>query len=304
MSKTFTAKVFRWLHQVNADPELPASAAKVAIRLSPDFNEGWGGKAWSAFKTMGDDISLSERHVIRAIRALEARGHLRVQWGKQGRGHSSQYWMLEREPDLFDDEKPAPAPVFEQNKTGISGTVKPASGVRKPASGVVKPAPAPETLSRPTDQPSRGTHRVPKTQPPRVRPKKKKEAGGEDEDEAFARFWALYPRHDARERARKAFAAAVKAGVDPEMIIGRARVYAITERQRIERGEDPKYTMYAVNWLRDRPWENPLPPGIVLDQAGNVVAVEQPPPKRAGGQKTWAEVADELLAEVGNAIIR
>ena len=83
-TKAFTAKVFRWLHQVNEDVELPASAAKVAIRLSRDFNEEQGGKAWSACKTMGDDIGLSERHVIRAIRALEARGHLRVQWGKQG----------------------------------------------------------------------------------------------------------------------------------------------------------------------------------------------------------------------------
>jgi hypothetical protein len=178
MSSTgFIAKIFRWLKQVNADPELPASAAKVAIRLSPDFNEQRGGMAWSAFKTMGDDISLSERHVIRAIRALEARGHLRVKWGKQGRGHSSQYWMLERQPDLFDDKKPAPAPVFQQNKTGISGTGKPASGVRKPASGVVKPAPAPEILSRPTDQPSRGTHRTQKQTHPPNQVGKKRPAG-------------------------------------------------------------------------------------------------------------------------------
>lgn len=284
MSSTgFIAKIFRWLKQVNADPELPASAAKVAIRLSPDFNEGLGGKAWSAFKTMGEDISLSERHVIRAIRALEARGHLRVQWGKQGRGHSSQYWMLEREPDLFDDLKPAPAPVFQKNKTGISGTRKPASGVRKPASVVVKPAPAPEILSRSTDQPSRGTHRVPKTQPPdqvgekKASGKRKQQRRGPADDggEMFAQFWAVYPRHDARERARKAFAAAVKAGVDPELIIARARVYAITEQVRIAREHTPKYTLYAVNWLGDRPWESPLPNGVVLDQAGNVIAVEQ-----------------------------
>jgi hypothetical protein len=91
----------------------------------------------------------------------------------------------------------------------------------------------------------------------------------------FAQFWAVYPRHDAKERGCKAFAAAVKGGVDPEVIIARARVYAITERARIEHGEDPKYTMYAVNWLRDRPWEDPLPNGVVLDQAGNVVATEQ-----------------------------
>jgi hypothetical protein len=299
MSKAFTAKVFRWLHQVNADTKLPASAAKVAIRLSPDFNEGRGGMAWSAFKTMADDIGLSERHVIRAIHALEARGHLKVKWGKRGRGHSSQYWMLEREPDLFDDQKPAPAPVFQQNKTGISGTGKPASGVRKPASVVVKLAPAPETHTRPTDEPSRGTHRVPKTQPPDQVGKKKEAGGGRktspsasgqrgssgdrrgaaaaaDDGEAFARFWAIYPRHDRRERARQAFARAIK-NDDPEVIIERARVYALTERARVESGEDPKYTLYAVNWLRDRPWEGPLPPGTVVDnETGKVVGFEQP----------------------------
>jgi hypothetical protein len=291
MSKKFTAKIFGWLHQVNADTKLPASAAKVAIRLSPDFNEQRGGMAWSAFKTMADDIGLSERAVIRDIRALEARGHLRVKWGKQGRGHSSQYWMLERQPDLFDDEKPAPAPVFQQNKTGISGTVKPASVVVKPAPVVVKPALAPEIHSRPIQDQARKK---------RASGKRKQESRGPADDggEAFGRFWAVYPRHDARERARKAFAAAVKAGVDPEVIIARARVYAITERARIEHGEDPKYTMYAVNWLRDRPWEDPLPNGVVLDQDNNIVAVEQPPPQHSSGSDRVMEIYEATRAEL------
>jgi Helix-turn-helix domain len=293
-SKAFTAKVFRWLHQVNADAKLPASAAKVAIRLTPDFNEERGGMAWSAFKTMANDIGLSERHVIRAIRALEARGHLRVQWGKQGRGHSSQYWMLDREPDLFDDLKPAPAPVFEQEKTGISGTVKPASEVRKPANLTRKPAPAPETLSKTHRRSIEGKKESPdfrsarrkkgtrderdlpgETETKPQAPRKNRGDDATDAGEAFERFWAVYPRHDNRERARKAFARAT-ADTDPEAIIAAAQRYAIAQRARIEREGKPEYTAHAANWLRDRRWNDPLPDGAVLDQEGNVVAVEQP----------------------------
>jgi hypothetical protein len=143
MSTKFTAKVFRWLHQVNADKKLPASVAKVAIRMSPDFNEDKGGMAWSACKTMGDDIGISEHTVIRAVRALEARGHLRIKWGKQGRGHSNNYWMIEKgqQADLFEDTKPAPAQVLEDQKPAFKETRKPASASRKPASVSGKPAP-------------------------------------------------------------------------------------------------------------------------------------------------------------------
>jgi len=313
-TKAFTAKVFRWLHQVNEDVELPASAAKVAIRLSRDFNEEQGGKAWSACKMMGDDIGLSERHVIRAIRALEARGHLRVQWGKQGRGHSSQYWMLDREPDLFDDIKPAPAPVFEQEKTGISGNRKPASAVIKPASEVVKPAPAPETLSRTHRRTIEGERVSPagrslgkKKEPTdeantcpnsalSARGQRKKEGDGaraaDDGGAAFERFWAAYPRHVAKEAARKAFARAIKNGVDADTMIAGAQRYAVERKS-----EPPRYTAHAATWLNGRRWDDPSPSGAVIDQDGNVVEVERPPPQRQREQ-TWAEVSAELLAEL------
>jgi len=45
--------------------------------------------AWSACKTMADDIGTSKATVINAVRAMQARGHLRVEWGKPGRGHSN-----------------------------------------------------------------------------------------------------------------------------------------------------------------------------------------------------------------------
>ena len=103
MSKQFTAKIFRWLHQVNIDVELPLSAMKVAVRLSGDFNEAQDGMAWPSCITIAEAIGLSETAVIRSVRVLEARKHVRINWGKQGRGHSNQYWMIEKgqQADLF-----------------------------------------------------------------------------------------------------------------------------------------------------------------------------------------------------------
>jgi hypothetical protein len=66
MSKTFTAQVFRWLYQVNDDHELPASAAKIAIYLAPNFNEDEGGAAWPSCKTIDDAIGKSESTVKQA----------------------------------------------------------------------------------------------------------------------------------------------------------------------------------------------------------------------------------------------
>jgi hypothetical protein len=93
--------------------------------------------------------------------------------------------------------------------------------------------------------------------------------------EAFARFWAAYPKHDAEEPARKAFARAIK-DTDPETIIAGARCYALAEQMRLARpGQIPQHTAMAKNWLRERRWNDDPPPGAVIDEAGNVVAIEQ-----------------------------
>jgi hypothetical protein len=202
MSKQFTSKIFRWLHQVNADSELPLSAAKIAVRLSGDFNEAQGGMAWPSCKTIADTIGMCEGAVYNAVRALHARGHLRVKWGKQGRGHSNQYWMLEKgqqadlfkdekpqTAEVFDDEKPQPAEVSEPQKTSFSDPEKPHSASRKPHSTRRKPHPDEETLSISIEDPSRETHRTARESAPSGRSagkRKKKEAAEEEESKTSA----------------------------------------------------------------------------------------------------------------------
>jgi hypothetical protein len=137
MTSKFTAMQFTWLHQINEDIELPASDLKVALQLTRHFNEKEGGRAFPGYETLAEgcepytkDIGVSEHTVIRSVRRLQERGHLRVEWGKPGRGHPNQYWMI---------IKPA--------SVQVSDAVKPASvSARKPASVSIKPAPVQENL--------------------------------------------------------------------------------------------------------------------------------------------------------------
>lgn len=69
--------------------------------------------------------------------------------------------------------------------------------------------------------------------------------------EAFARFWAAYPTRpwNPRTAAETKFAKLIKAGVDPEALIGAAGVFAASCRTR---GIDPEFIPYATSWLAKR----------------------------------------------------
>jgi Helix-turn-helix domain len=115
---------------------------------------------------------------------------------------------------------------------------------------------------------------------------KNQDEGAADVGEAFDRFWAVYPRRVAKEAARKAFAGAIKrGGALVEALIAGAQRYA-AERT----GQNPKYTKHPATWLNAGCWEDELPGGAVIDEEGNVVAVEQPPPKE-GRRLTPLEMA-------------
>jgi hypothetical protein len=68
-------------------------------------------------------------------------------------------------------------------------------------------------------------------------------------DEAFTTFWKTYPRKVAKGSARRAFAAAIKRGVEPATIIEGAERYA---RERA--GQDQTYTRHAATWLNGWGW--------------------------------------------------
>jgi hypothetical protein len=121
---------------------------------------------------------------------------------------------------------------------------------------------------------------------------------------AFDRFWAIYPKRIREERARKAFAKAVKDGTDPELIIEGAKRYAASERERLARAREPgqeQYTRYPANWLRDREWNEPLPSsssgGKVIDGATGEI-IRTVASRRRSAPMTWEEVEAQALANV------
>ncbi|NBB17016.1 hypothetical protein GVN21_16745 [Caulobacter sp. SLTY] len=71
------------------------------------------------------------------------------------------------------------------------------------------------------------------------------------EHPAFAAFWAAYPTRpwNPRTAASAVFARLVKAGVDPEALVGAAGVFAASCRQR---GIEDKFIPYASTWLNKR----------------------------------------------------
>lgn len=96
-SKEFTAKQFKWLHQINGDAELLATDLKVALQLTQHFNEDdQDGRAFPSYLCICTGTGLSRYTVIQSVHRLEDQGHLLVVWGSAGRGHPNQYWMTEK----------------------------------------------------------------------------------------------------------------------------------------------------------------------------------------------------------------
>jgi hypothetical protein len=106
-SKNFTRNVFAWLRQVKNDHRLPPSAALLALQLIEHFNQRLGGTAWASCEHLAAAIGMSKATAVSLLHKLEDRGHLNVEWGKQGRGHSNRYWMVLKgqQTDLFETKK-------------------------------------------------------------------------------------------------------------------------------------------------------------------------------------------------------
>jgi hypothetical protein len=112
-------------------------------------------------------------------------------------------------------------------------------------------------------------------------------------DDGFARFWTVYPRKVEQEAARAEFARAIKGGADIEVMIARARVYAIERATAIAGGDPPKFTVYPATWLKKKKWNDPPPPGLVVAEAGHPLAIEQQ--EEDGEEESYEVRFDNLI---------
>ncbi|MGW0805248.1 hypothetical protein [Nonomuraea sp. NPDC002799] len=80
---------------------------------------------------------------------------------------------------------------------------------------------------------------------------------GSDDDPHWARFWAAYPLKVSKKEARPKWARAIKAGVDPEVIISGAEQYA--EELKREFPRRPKVKIKRPDgWLNTERWNDYL----------------------------------------------
>lgn len=73
------------------------------------------------------------------------------------------------------------------------------------------------------------------------------------DDAHFITFWACYPRRTGKGAARKAFAAAVAAGADPDVIVEAAGAYGDRCHQL---QKEPQFIPHPATWLNQERWED------------------------------------------------
>jgi hypothetical protein len=122
------------------------------------------------------------------------------------------------------------------------------------------------------------------------------DAHGADVEEAFERFWAIYPRKVEQDDARSVFAKAIAKDADADIVINGAAAYAAVRAAQISGGDPPKYTLYPATWLKKRKWTDALPPGVpIIDEAGTTVGFEESEQPQRGGNRGIIAVADEAI---------
>lgn len=204
-------------------------------------------------------MRLSKSVVIDGVRKIAAQGHLKIEAGRAGRGHSTHYWMI---------EKGRCADLSDQKKGRMDGPTKGRPSARK---------------GRPADLTLSKTHRIPggSIEPPREEEREsdvlahvdfdlpgdavapggarveeeegRKGPPAKKEKDAFAMLRAVWPRPwlDDERADREAFAKACRE-VTPEAIIEAATAWA-------QAADAPRFLPVLAKWLAARGWEKPPP---------------------------------------------
>lgn len=309
MSDSFTSTKFAWFRQLAIDSDLTAAAKSVGIVIGCDFMSREEGCAWPAISTIARRLDLAESTTRKAVRQLEAQGHLRVEQGR-GRSSTSRYfWIIKGGDEEAAAEKNTESPALNQQKTtGTSalyeqkttdiGAGKPPRSERKnhrDRSNKTTEVSAPTPLNDSFDDSIEGeiSPLPPKTteeefdlEPPQDRRKPKISAdatnGRDSWRNDFDEFYRNYPRRVARGDAEKAYVKALKIGSPAEILKGCLR-FSAAETAAYAAGKELRYTPHAATWLNGKRW---------LDSA------EAPP---AAAKPTTRQAASHFARQLRNA---
>jgi len=95
-------------------------------------------------------------------------------------------------------------------------------------------------------------------------------------DRAFDKFWAVYPRHTAKQDAKRAF---LKVSPDDNLL--ETMLTAVQKQKQTDQWSDPRYIPHPATWLNGRRWE---------DEAA---APKQAPVKKVSAQQYTQRDYDE-----------
>jgi hypothetical protein len=221
------AEHFRWMQAVLADPTLTPTQKVVLIRLALHLNLK-SGRCDPSIESLAKGAAVKPRAVQAAVARAQKLGRLSRHEGG-GRGNTNSYTLLLKEAEtgaetlhrgaLFGETLHSDAAFAEtlHGETVNGDAQKGASPRHKPCTAV-----------HPNTENKKNT----------------------DNNEDFDRWYARYPKHRARGKARKAFERIVGAGLATvdELIAGATRYAA--ERQ----GQEQRFTKDPATWLNGECW--------------------------------------------------
>jgi Helix-turn-helix domain len=268
-----------WIRAVLAS-DLPDSAVRVAIAIALHLRVKTG-QCNPSFPTLARESHLVERSIYRLVALLEHAGWIEVHRTRGGR--LSNFYRLIT-PDRTESPLTQQSPLTQTASTPDSRRQPPLTQTPfTPDSG------SQGKRRKSEERRKAGEKRVGAARPPRApAPDDASLRGSSDAsiEDGFERFWAIYPRKENKDDARAAFVRAVAAGVAIDAMISGVAIYAAVRAAQISGGDAPKWTLYPATWIKKRKWTDPPPDGLVIDEAGNVVGVEQP---QAGEELSLAE---------------
>lgn len=282
-SKEFSRKTFLWLYQVNHDPDLPLACTNVALELTVYFTENDdGGRAFPGYQRIAEAIGVAHSTVERSIKLMHDRGHLRVLWGSRGSRHSNQYWMILKTPPagVLDQIKTPPAGVSDDIKTPPVGVLtgeetpfgtgeNPYSKSENPRQQGLKLPPA--GMNHKTNHKSnhRGKPHASDGPPVSI------SISDQQEENDFERFSATYPKQINKAAAKREWPVARQKVSAEEIIAGAVRYANDPTRLAQSRGRHgDRFTVFPATWLKDERWTDKIQTGDVIDEHGNLIAVQ------------------------------
>jgi hypothetical protein len=223
-----------------ASADIGARAWRVLIAIA-----ACADRTGTAYPSLARITSLTRiRHdkILAAIRKLEDAGLVQRERSKGGRTRASVYRILfdepETGPDLGPVSEPKQDPIWDKNRTRFGAKTGPDLGpitYRTESRTQVDGALVPNAPS-----------------------------------ESFLQFWGAYPSRggcaNPKKPAQEKFEAAVKRGIDPELIIRSAELYAA---QVAASGTETRFIAQAKTWLDEERWADDYSRG-------------GPPPERYG----------------------